>query len=120
MLSDFNSSTSVQTSTTLSFFMYAMIQYPKAQEQAQKELDRVVGRLRSPNFTDMAHLPYIRAIVKEVGWPFCLLFYVHFIDDHQVLRWQPAIPLVVPRMAMEVFLRLVIRRINTYNFFFPG
>ncbi|KAJ3920050.1 cytochrome P450 [Lentinula edodes] len=71
------------TSTTLSFFMYAMIQYPKAQEQAQKELDRVVGRLRSPNFTDMAHLPYIRAIVKEV------------------LRWQPAIPLVVPRMAME-------------------
>ncbi|KAJ3781624.1 cytochrome P450 [Lentinula aff. detonsa] len=71
------------TSTTLSFFLYAMIQHPNVQEQAQKELDRVVGRSRSPNFTDMAHLPYIRAIVKEV------------------LRWQPAIPLVVPRMAME-------------------
>ncbi|KAJ4474825.1 cytochrome P450 [Lentinula aciculospora] len=71
------------TSTTLSFFLYAMIQHPIVQEQAQKELDRVVGRLRCPNFTDMAHLPYMRAIVKEV------------------LRWQPAIPLVVPRMAME-------------------
>ncbi|KAJ3838054.1 cytochrome P450 [Lentinula raphanica] len=71
------------TSTTLSFFIYAMIQHPHVQQQAQMELDRVVGRTRSPNFTDMAYLPYMRAIVKEV------------------LRWQPAIPLVVPRMAME-------------------
>ncbi|KIK66409.1 hypothetical protein GYMLUDRAFT_239365 [Collybiopsis luxurians FD-317 M1] len=71
------------TSTTLSFFLYAMIRHPNVQTQAQMELDRVVGRSRNPTFADMEHLPYIRAIVKEV------------------LRWQPAIPLAVPHIAME-------------------
>ncbi|KAE9385572.1 cytochrome P450 [Gymnopus androsaceus JB14] len=71
------------TSTTLSFFLYAMILHPNVQEQAQKELDRVVGRSRNPTFSDMPFLPYVRAIVKEV------------------LRWQPAIPLAVPHVLME-------------------
>ncbi|KAE9389085.1 cytochrome P450 [Gymnopus androsaceus JB14] len=71
------------TSTTLSFFLYAMILHPNVQEQAQKELDRVVGRSRNPAFSDMPFLPYVRAIVKEV------------------LRWQPAIPLAVPHVLME-------------------
>ncbi|KAE9401820.1 cytochrome P450 [Gymnopus androsaceus JB14] len=71
------------TSTTLSFFLYAMILHPNVQEQAQKELDRVVGRARNPTFSDMPFLPYVRAIVKEV------------------LRWQPAIPLAVPHILME-------------------
>ncbi|KAJ3976635.1 cytochrome P450 [Lentinula raphanica] len=71
------------TSTTLSFFLYAMTLHPEVQREAQLEIDRVVGRSRNPTFADMKHLPYVRAIVKEV------------------LRWQPAIPLAVPHVLME-------------------
>jgi len=46
-----------------------MISYPEYQQKAQEELDRVVGHSRLPSFADFKHLPYIRAIVKEV----CLL-----------------------------------------------
>ncbi|KAJ3768701.1 cytochrome P450, partial [Lentinula raphanica] len=71
------------TSTTLSYFLYAMTLHPEVQREAQLEIDRVVGRSRNPTFADMKHLPYIRAIVKEV------------------LRWQPAVPLAVPHTVME-------------------
>lgn len=43
-----------------------MSQHQNVQEQAQIELDRVVGQSRTPKFADMAQLPYVRAIVKEV------------------------------------------------------
>ncbi|KAJ3915046.1 cytochrome P450 [Lentinula edodes] len=71
------------TCISLSFFLYAMSQHQNVQQQAQIELDRVVGQSRTPNFVDMAQLPYVRAIVKEV------------------LRWQPAVPLAVPHVVME-------------------
>ncbi|KAJ3850604.1 cytochrome P450 [Lentinula lateritia] len=71
------------TSISLSFFLYAMSQHQNVQEQAQIELDRVVGQSRTPKFADMAQLPYVRAIVKEV------------------LRWQPALPIAVPHVVME-------------------
>ncbi|KAJ3775785.1 cytochrome P450 [Lentinula raphanica] len=54
------------TSTTLSFFLHAMTLHPEVQIEAQLEIDRVVGRSRNPTFADMKHLPYVRAIVKEV------------------------------------------------------
>ncbi|KAJ4490825.1 cytochrome P450 [Lentinula aciculospora] len=71
------------TSTTLSFFLYAMCLNPEIQHRAHKELDYVIGRSHSPMFADMKNLPYIRAIVKEV------------------LRWNPALPVIVPRKASE-------------------
>lgn len=74
----------MQTSNTLSYFLYAMILHPGIQEEAQKELDRVIGRSRNPTFADIPDLPYVRAIVKEL------------------LRWQPAIPLAVPHISTEV------------------
>ena len=43
--------------------------------KAQAEIDRVVGRDRLPTFNDRPHLPYIRAIVREI------------------LRWRPAGPM---------------------------
>ena len=43
-----------------------MILHPEAQKKAQEEIDRVVGRDRLPSFRDYEHLPYIRAMVKEV------------------------------------------------------
>ena len=52
-----------------------MLLYPETQKRAQEELDMIVGRARVPTFTDMANLPYVRAMVKEV------------------VRWRPVTPL---------------------------
>ena len=60
-----------------------MVTYPEAQKRAQAELDAVVGRTRTPTFADFQHLPYIRAMVKEV------------------LRWCPVVPLGIPHLSTE-------------------
>ena len=60
-----------------------MLAYPETQARAQAELDAVVGRDRVPTFSDSPHLPYIRAMVKEV------------------LRWRPVTPLAVPHRSTE-------------------
>ena len=49
--------------------------HPNVQRKAQEQLDEVVGRDRLPEFGDLEHCPYVRAIVMEV------------------LRWQPVAPL---------------------------
>ena len=71
------------TSATLVFWMLAMVTYPEVQKRAQAELDAVVGRTRTPTFADFQHLPYIRAMVKEV------------------LRWCPVVPLGIPHLSTE-------------------
>jgi len=48
------------------WFIFCMILFPRVQQRAQDELDKVVGQSRLPLFSDLKHLPYIRAIVKEV------------------------------------------------------
>jgi hypothetical protein len=53
------------TSASLNTCMLYLSGYPEVQRRAQEELDGVVGSSRSPGFSDMDHLPYIRAIVKE-------------------------------------------------------
>ena len=55
--------------------MLAMVLYPDVMKRAQAEIDAVVGRDRMPTFADEPHLPYVRAMVKEV------------------LRWRPVGPL---------------------------
>ncbi|KAJ7640875.1 cytochrome P450 [Mycena polygramma] len=65
--------------SSLETFILAMRLYPDVQAKAQKEIDRVVsGRL--PTFSDEASLPYVTAIVREVG------------------RWNPVVPLAFPHM----------------------
>ncbi|THU89041.1 cytochrome P450 [Dendrothele bispora CBS 962.96] len=71
------------TSTALKWFFLCMTIFPHVQEKAHGELDRVVGRARLPSFSDMKHLHYIRAIVKEV------------------LRWQVPLPLGLPHTTTE-------------------
>jgi cytochrome P450 len=56
---------------------------PEAQSRAHAELDAVVGCDRLPAFADYPHLPYLRAMVKEV------------------LRWRPAAPLATPHRSTE-------------------
>ena len=41
--------------------------YPDVQSKGQMEIDSVVGLDRLPAVTDIQDLPYVHAIVKEVG-----------------------------------------------------
>lgn len=47
--------------------IYALATNQNVQQKAQEEIDRVVGACRLPNFDDLDHLPYVQAVVKEVG-----------------------------------------------------
>lgn len=60
-----------------------MLAYPDAQKRAQAEIDSVVGRSRLPSFSDMDHLPYLRAMVKET------------------FRWRSPDPLGVPHSSCK-------------------
>jgi cytochrome P450 len=44
-----------------------MMLYPDVQRRAQAEIDDVVGQDRFPTFEDRDKLPYIAAIIQEVG-----------------------------------------------------
>ena len=46
-------------------FIACMLLHPKAQQRAQEEIDRVVGRERLPEFTDRDSLPFVTAVVYE-------------------------------------------------------
>ncbi|KZV67292.1 cytochrome P450 [Peniophora sp. CONT] len=71
------------TAAIMTWWSLAMLAYPEVQERAQRELDAVVGRSRTPTFADMDHLPYIGAMVKEL------------------IRWAPTSPLGLPRRSTE-------------------
>ncbi|KAH9165236.1 cytochrome P450 [Lactarius sanguifluus] len=69
------------TSTSLQWWILAMLAYPNVQARAHAELDEVVGRGRPPSFADIPFLPYIRSMVKET------------------LRWSPIAPFGVPHAS---------------------
>ncbi|KAI9457954.1 cytochrome P450 [Lactarius psammicola] len=69
------------TSTTLQWWLLAILAYPEVQKQAHAELDEVVGSARPPTFADLPSLPYIRAMVKET------------------LRWSLTVPLGAPHVS---------------------
>jgi cytochrome P450 len=60
-----------------------MIAFPEVQRRAQAEIDAVVGRDRLPAFADALHLPYVRAIIREI------------------LRWRPLAPFSMPHVTTE-------------------
>lgn len=67
----------------LSTFFAAMLLHPEVQSKGQKELDAHIGS-RLPEFEDLPHLPYVRAIMLEV------------------LRWQVVVPLgLAHRVTMD-------------------
>ena len=56
--------------TTSAFFqtlILALVNFPNVQARAQEELDSVIGGERSPQLDDIGRLPYIQAVIKEVG-----------------------------------------------------
>jgi cytochrome P450 len=76
-----SSAGSETTATSLLWWTLAMIAFPEVQRRAQAEMDAVVGRDRLPAFADTPHLPYVRAIIREV------------------LRWRPVAPFSMPHVA---------------------
>lgn len=75
VLGYFSSAGAETTTASVAAFLIAMIHYPQIMRKAQAQIDAVVGRDRVPTFADRPHLPYIRALVKEL------------------LRWRPAGPM---------------------------
>nr|QKV26467.1 flavonoid 3' hydroxylase 1 [Panax notoginseng] len=69
------------TSSTVEWAIAELVRNPKILGQVQKELDSVVGQERLVTDTDLTHLPYLQAIVKET------------------FRLHPSTPLSLPRMA---------------------
>ncbi|OAQ67966.1 cytochrome p450 oxidoreductase [Pochonia chlamydosporia 170] len=65
------------TVAVLTGFVLAMILFPKVQQQAQEELDRVLGD-KLPDAEDQNNLPYVSAVVKEA------------------MRWFPIAPVNTP------------------------
>ena len=73
------------TVISLTAFALAMLKYPSVQENAQREIDTVVGPDRLPTFDDRSRLPYVDALIKEVS------------------RWWPIAPMSFPHTATEAF-----------------
>ncbi|KAI3471991.1 hypothetical protein Pfo_028679 [Paulownia fortunei] len=71
------------TSSTIEWGMTELVRYPSSMKKIQDEIDRVVGRTRKVEENDLSNLPYLQATVKEI------------------LRLYPAIPMLLPRNAME-------------------
>ena len=57
------------TSAFLQTLVLVLVNFPDVQARAQEELDSVIGDERSPGLVDIERLPYIQAVIKEVGRP---------------------------------------------------
>jgi len=61
------------TSAFLQTLVLALVNFPDVQARAQEELDGVLGDERSPELDDIEGLPYLQAVIKEVGRPTMIL-----------------------------------------------
>lgn len=71
------------TSSTIEWAMTELVSNWECMEKVKSELERVVGRGREVEESDIDNLPYLQAVVKET------------------LRLHPPIPLLVPRRATK-------------------
>jgi len=71
------------TAAQLLTLVLAFAKYPRVQERAREEIDRVCGDDRSPMWTDLKELPYINSIVKEG------------------MRWRPVAVTALPHTLRE-------------------
>nr|AHX24364.1 CYP76A26-like protein [Lonicera japonica] len=71
------------TSISIEWGFAELLRNPAALKNVREEIDRVVGRERKVEESDMDNLPYLQAVVKET------------------LRLHPALPLLLPRNTMQ-------------------
>ncbi|KAL5858961.1 hypothetical protein ACOSQ4_000257 [Xanthoceras sorbifolium] len=71
------------SSITIEWALAELINHPNVMEKARKEIDSVIGKCRIVEESDIANLPYLQAIVKEI------------------LRLHPAGPLLVRESAED-------------------
>ena len=57
----------MKTWSSLLILLLAIVRHPEAMKKAQAEIDKVIGSDRLPVVSDREELPYVQAIVKEVG-----------------------------------------------------
>ncbi|KAG5555980.1 hypothetical protein RHGRI_006571 [Rhododendron griersonianum] len=68
---------------TVEWALAEMIRNHRILERAQKEMDRVIGRDRLLEESDLPNLPYLQTICKET------------------LRLHPPVPLSIPRVSVD-------------------
>ncbi|PQQ16311.1 geraniol 8-hydroxylase-like [Prunus yedoensis var. nudiflora] len=69
------------TSATLEWAMAELLRDPEKLSKAQQELEQIIGKGKPVEEADIARLPYLQAIIKEI------------------FRLHPAAPLLLPRKA---------------------
>ncbi|XP_031498908.1 geraniol 8-hydroxylase-like isoform X2 [Nymphaea colorata] len=81
LLTDLFIAGSDTTSTTIEWAMTELLRHPDKMSTAQLELKRTIGTERLVKESDIQHLPYLQALVKET------------------LRLHPPVPLLIPHRA---------------------
>ncbi|KAL0316144.1 UNVERIFIED_CONTAM: Iridoid oxidase [Sesamum radiatum] len=71
------------TSSTIEWGMSELLRNPDTMKKLQDEVDRIVGRGRKLEESDLNNMPYLQATVKEI------------------LRLHPVFPMLLPRNSMQ-------------------
>lgn len=85
----------LQTMTTVSHFLLAMMSHPESLAKAQQEIDSVVGADRLPTFSDRGSLPYSTASpLRGCHWP-CTYMFSAVVEAvlNETWRWGVPVPL---------------------------
>ena len=108
------------TAATLNSLVLHLAANQRVQNEAQKELLRVVGSNRPPTFADMSNLPYVRACVKEMLRmnPILAPGIRHYAEEDVVYK-SHVIPKGTVLLANTAFLHYDPQRFTKPNEFMP-